>query len=323
MIETNKQNRFRRFGILTIAAVFFLIFVGGLVRSTGSGMGCPDWPKCFGHLVPPTDVSQLPDDYKTKFAVAGKEIADFDVFKTWTEYINRLIGVVIGFLILLTVIFAFPYLKSNNKKIFWLSFLAFMLVGYQGWIGSKVVSSDLSVYMITIHMLLALVIVALLIYTVTASQDFVIHQNQTYKPLKTLVLFTLLISLVQTISGTQVREMVDEVAKRFDDRNVWVDQLGLLFKAHRSWSLLNLGMSAFLMYKFKNLFDRHSLLYKASLALLLLMSTQALTGAVLANLGFPAQFQSIHLTLGSLTAGLQIFIAILVFTKIKFNKENV
>ncbi len=323
MIETNKQNRFRRFGILTIAAVFFLIFVGGLVRSTGSGMGCPDWPKCFGHLVPPTDVSQLPDDYKTKFAVAGKEIADFDVYKTWTEYINRLIGVVIGFLILLTVIFAFPYLKSNNKKIFWLSFLAFILVGYQGWIGSKVVSSDLSVYMITIHMLLALVIVALLIYTVTASQDFVIHQYQTYKPLKTLVLFTLLISLVQTVSGTQVREMVDEVAKRFDDRNIWVDQLGLLFKAHRSWSLLNLGMSAFLMYKFKNLFDRHSLLYKASLALLLLMSTQALTGAVLANLGFPAQFQSIHLTLGSLTAGLQIFIAILVFTKIKFNKENV
>lgn len=117
--------------------------------------------------------------------------------------------------------------------------------------------------------------------------------------------------------------MVDEVAKRFDDRNMWTDQLGLLFKAHRSWSLLNLGLSAFLMFKFKTLFDRHSLLYRASLALLLLMSTQALTGAVLANLGFPAQFQSIHLTLGSLTAGLQIFIAILVFTKITFNKENV
>lgn len=323
MIDSNKQKKFRRFGIATIAAVFFLIFIGGLVRSTGSGMGCPDWPKCFGHYIPPTDVSELPSDYKTQFAVAGKEIADFDVYKTWTEYVNRLIGVAIGIFVFFTVIFAIPYLKSSNKKIFWLSFLAFVLVGYQGWIGSKVVSTDLSVYMITIHMLLALVIVALLIYTVTASQDFVILQNHTYAPLKALIILSLFISLVQTVSGTQVREMVDEVAKRFDDRNLWVDQLGLLFKAHRSWSLLNLGISVFLMLKFKQIYDRHSLLYRASLALILLMSTQALTGAVLANLGFPAQFQSIHLTLGSLTAGLQIFIAILVFTKTKLKQENV
>ncbi|OYU95093.1 MAG: heme A synthase [Bacteroidetes bacterium B1(2017)] len=323
MIAQNKQARFRRFGILTIAAVFFLIFIGGLVRSTGSGMGCPDWPKCFGKLVPPTDVSQLPADYKTQFAVAGKEIADFNVFKTWTEYVNRLIGVIIGFLILFTVIFAVPYLKSENKKIFWLSLLAFFLVGYQGWIGSKVVSSDLAVYMITIHMLLALVIVALLIYTITASQDFTIQQFESYAPLKSIIVLTLLISLVQTVSGTQVREAVDEVAKRIDNRWLWTDELGIIFKAHRSWSLLNLGLSVFIMTRFRKLLERNSILYKSSLALVLLMSTQALTGAVLANLGFPAQFQSIHLTLGSLTAGLQIFIAILVFTKLKLEKVNV
>lgn len=303
--------------------MFFLIFIGGLVRSTGSGLGCPDWPKCFGKFVPPTHVSELPADYKTRFAVAGKEIADFDVYKTWTEYVNRLIGVLIGFLIFLTVIFAAPYLKSDNKKIFWLSFLAFILVGFQGWIGARVVATDLAAYMITIHMLIALVIVALLIYTVTASQEFMVEQHADYKPLKSLIVLSLFISLVQTISGTQVREMVDEVALRYDNRELWVDQLGLLFKAHRSWSLLNLGLSIFLMSKFRSLYHRHSILYKASMALVLLMSTQALTGAVLANLGFPAQFQSIHLTLGSLTAGLQIFIAILVFTKIRIVKEIV
>lgn len=322
MIELKKQIRFRRFGILTIASVFFLIFIGGLVRSTGSGMGCPDWPKCFGQWIPPSDISELPLDYKTKFAVAGKEIADFDAFKTWTEYYNRLIGVVIGLFVFLTVFFALPYLKSTNKKIFWLSFLAFILVGFQGWIGSIVVSTDLATYMITIHMLIALIIVALLIYTVSASQDFVIYQINPLPGLKTLIWVLLIIALVQTVSGTQVREAIDEIAKRIDNRWVWTDNAGNIFLMHRSWSWFSLLISIYMMLQFKKIFLRESILYKASLALVLLMCTQALSGAVLANLGFPSQFQSIHLTLGSLTVGLIIFISILVFTKIELKLEN-
>ena len=322
MIELKKQIRFRRFGILTIASVFFLIFIGGLVRSTGSGMGCPDWPKCFGQWIPPSDISELPLDYKTKFAVAGKEIADFDAFKTWTEYYNRLIGVVIGLFVFLTVFFALPYLKSTNKKIFWLSFLAFILVGFQGWIGSIVVSTDLATYMITIHMLIALIIVALLIYTVSASQDFVIYQINPFSGLKTLIWVLLIIAIVQTVSGTQVREAIDEIAKRIDNRWVWTDNAGNIFLMHRSWSWFSLLISIYMMLQFKKIFLRESILYKASLALVLLMCTQALSGAVLANLGFPSQFQSIHLTLGSLTVGLIIFISILVFTKIELKLEN-
>jgi cytochrome c oxidase assembly protein subunit 15 len=322
VIELKKQIRFRRFGILTIASVFFLIFIGGLVRSTGSGMGCPDWPKCFGQWIPPSDISELPIDYKTKFAVAGKEIADFDAFKTWTEYYNRLIGVVIGLFVFLTVFFALPYLKSTNKKIFWLSFLAFILVGFQGWIGSIVVSTDLATYMITIHMLIALIIVALLIYTVSASQDFVIYQINPLPGLKTLIWVLLIIALVQTVSGTQVREAIDEIAKRIDNRWVWTDNAGNIFLMHRSWSWFSLLISIYMMLQFKKIFLRESILYKASLALVLLMCTQALSGAVLANLGFPSQFQSIHLTLGSLTVGLIIFISILVFTKIELKLEN-
>jgi cytochrome c oxidase assembly protein subunit 15 len=292
------------------------------VRSTGSGMGCPDWPKCFGQWIPPSDISELPLDYKTKFAVAGKEIADFDAFKTWTEYYNRLIGVVIGLFVFLTVIFALPYLKSTNKKIFWLSFLAFILVGFQGWIGSIVVSTDLATYMITIHMLIALIIVALLIYTVSASQDFVIYQINPFPGLKTLIWVLLIIALVQTVSGTQVREAIDEIAKRIDNRWVWTDNAGNIFLMHRSWSWFSLLISIYMMLQFKKIFLRESILYKASLALVLLMCTQALSGAVLANLGFPSQFQSIHLTLGSLTVGLIIFISILVFTKIELKLEN-
>jgi len=315
--EKKYEGRFRKFGIATITAVFFLVFVGGLVRSTGSGMGCPDWPKCFGQYVPPTDISQLPSDYKTQFAVNGKEIADFDTFKTWTEYVNRLIGVVIGFLIFLTIVFAYPYLRTPNKKIFWLSFLAFILVGFEGWIGSKVVSTDLAVSLISIHMLLALAIVGLLIYTITSSQSFVIEQIQENKWIKPLLILTIIISIVQTISGTQVREMVDEIAKRIDNRFLWIDELGNVFKFHRSWSILNLLVSILLMFQYKKTFDRNSLVYRSGLGLILLMAVQAFTGKILSLFGFPGYLQSVHLTLGSLTAGLQMFIFILAFFKTK------
>lgn len=314
------EIRYRRFGIATIIAVFFLIFVGGLVRSTGSGMGCPDWPKCFGQYVPPTNINELPADYKTKFAIQGKQIADFDVYKTWIEYLNRLVGVVIGLFILLTVVFAFPYLKSNSK-IFWLSFTAFILVGFQGWIGSKVVATDLATWMITIHMLIALVIVALLIYTVSISQQFLIIQFKIDRSLKTFVVLSIIISLIQIVSGTQVREKVDHVANLFGEQyrtqwpNFFMEEL--IFKLHRSWSILSLSVSTLLIFKYRILFERNSLIYKSGLGIILLLCSQALSGSILVNLGFPKEVTSIHLTVGSIIAGLQIFVAILIFNKTK------
>jgi heme a synthase len=318
MLNNNFENRFRKFGIATIISIFFLIFVGGLVRSTGSGLGCPDWPKCFGSWVPPTSVEELPTDYKTKFALQGKEIADFDTFKTWTEYVNRLIGVLIGFFVFLTVVFAFPYLKTK-PTVFWLSFIAFILVGFQGWIGSKVVSSELASWMITIHMVIALVIVALLIYTITLSQDFYITQLKNDRSLKYLILIALAISLVQIISGTQVREKVDHVASILGEnyRSQWPKffKEESIFLLHRSWSILSLTLSVGIFIKCRQLFERNALVYKCALSIILLLCVQAFTGAVLVNWGFPKQITALHLTIGSITAGLQIWVSLLIFNK--------
>ena len=119
MTDTQTALRFRRIGSITIFAVYFLILVGGIVRASGAGMGCPDWPTCFGQLIPPTTEAQLPANYHEIYAERGYSDTKFNPIKTWTEYLNRLAGVTIGFLIFLTLWYSRSYLKSD-KVIFYL-----------------------------------------------------------------------------------------------------------------------------------------------------------------------------------------------------------
>ena len=137
--EKNHIVLFRKTSRVTLIAVYVLILVGGIVRSTGSGMGCPDWPKCFGMWIPPTDESQLANTYKEDFVeyrrnknikfaayldVMGFEEkaeqvrndqsilteTEFNVSKTWTEYNNLLIGAVIGLLIIINFLASWKFL---------------------------------------------------------------------------------------------------------------------------------------------------------------------------------------------------------------------
>ena len=166
---TARRRRFRSWAVGTIAAVYFLIMVGGLVRASGSGMGCPDWPKCFGRWVPPTSEAELPADYRVTYAEHGYADAGFNVVKTWIEYINRLIGVVIGLLIFVTLLASWP-LRTEDAAVFWWSLSAFLLVGFEGWLGSVVVASNLMPWIVTLHMVAALMVVGALLMALARSE---------------------------------------------------------------------------------------------------------------------------------------------------------
>jgi cytochrome c oxidase assembly protein subunit 15 len=214
------------------------------------------------------------------------------------------------------VFFAIPYLKKD-KSIFWLSFAAFLLVGFQGWIGSKVVSSNLAHWMVTIHMIIALVIVGLLIFTITRSQNFTVVQLKADASLKPLMVLILSVSGIQTISGTQVRENIDSVALIMGEQNreYWIQALGGIFSFHRTFSIVSLVLTMWMIKKFRENFDSSSLIYRLALSTIILVAMQILSGKVLDNLGFPKMVQSLHLFVGSLIGGAQLFITILLFSK--------
>ncbi len=313
------QRSFRRLALLTVLSVLLLVFVGGVVRSTGAGMGCPDWPKCFGQWIPPTNVSELPANYQEIYSHRGYADTEFNAVKTWIEYLNRLLGALIGVFIFFTFLASARVYWQRDKAIVGFSFLSLVLVGFQGWLGARVVASVLSTWLITLHMLVAIIIVGVLLYVVARSQA---HRFETSsQPIPTSVSRWLLISsvllLTQILLGTQVREFVDTVADKLGEaqRNRWIDELGIRFYVHRSYSLVVL--SAQLMW-IVPLIKRTSfvspLLKQLAQGVGLSILIEIVTGAIMAYFAIPAWAQPVHLTVAVGALGLQFVIILFVYS---------
>jgi cytochrome c oxidase assembly protein subunit 15 len=351
MQETTFGKRFRFWSVLTVISIYLLILVGGIVRATGSGMGCPDWPKCFGQWVPPTDASQLPATYKQVYTaqrvaknqklartlaslgfkqVAGDIFAhptqyietDFNATKTWIEYINRLVGVLIGIFVFVTAVVAWPYWQ-RDRPVFWLAFMSWLLTGFQGWLGSLVVSTNLLPVMVTIHMGLALLIVALLLYAAHrarwASAEQQLKQQLELETLggqddeevasttglRWLLWGALFLTFGQIILGTQVREEIDQIAAAagYAQRATWIDKLGSVFESHRTLSAIVVLVNAYMGYQLWQM--AVPALRQLVVATWVVLSLEVVAGIVLAYFALPAFVQPVHLTLATLLFGTQ------------------
>ena len=356
------ESRFRFVSLLTVVSVYLLILVGGVVRSTGSGMGCPDWPKCFGQWIPPTEASQLPPNYKEVYTaqrvaknqklaqklqrlgfaqVAGSIFAhptqyietDFNPVKTWIEYVNRLLGALIGIFVFLTVVSALPLLR-HDRSIFWLALASFLLTGVQGYLGSLVVSTNLLPVMVTVHMALALVIVALLLYAVDRARwGSRRHSLEVVKGEDTIIgrpnaavqgwlWMALLLTFWQIILGTQVRERVDIVsaAAGYVGRENWISQLGTLFSIHRTVSAVVVLLNVYVGYELWQLGQAH--LRRLVVATMALIGFEVLAGIVLASFALPAVVQPVHLTLATALFGVQ-FLGLLAVARARKSLETI
>ncbi|MBC2839957.1 heme A synthase [Robiginitalea sp. SC105] len=329
------KNNYIRFARISLVLVYLVILAGAVVRMTGSGMGCPDWPKCFGYLIPPTEESQLEwapgrtfregqviireeslllarAEFTTGEAFdpanwepyTRHDYAVFNAFHTWTEYINRLLGALAGLAILIMALSSLAWWREARGKVLfaWLTVIA---IGFQGWLGATVVYSVLAPVRITLHMMMAMVLLGMLLWIVFRNQQPAGNQVGDRLTFRLWVL-TVAVSLLQIILGTQVRQYVDGQADilGYGARDLWLADPTWVFYVHRSFSILVLLLHLWVAWRIRKL----RLGFDKVLPTLLILFLIIASGMAMAYLDFPWGSQPVHLVLASVLFGFQWFL---------------
>lgn len=325
------SKAYQRFSFITLILIFLVIIAGSVVRTTGSGMGCPDWPKCFGNWVPPTCDCQLPDNYKEtyseyrknkveKFAkflasIGFEEDAqailndpnllieqDFNATKTWFEYGNRLVGFLAGNAVLILFLWTlFRYRK--RRLLLGLTFFSLILIGLNAWFGSIVVATNLIAWTITIHMFLALLSVGIQVKIIQIAKGNELLKISVSKLFYYLFLLALIFTFYQILMGSQVRQIVDGMVKEGVDRAVWIDQMSLDFYFHRTFSWVVLALNGYLLWLAK----KNGWAVKAMYWVLGIILFEFLTGVLFSYAGMPAAIQPTHLLAAALLITIQFY----------------
>ncbi len=288
---------FQRFGTITLISLYVLILAGGIVRSTGSGMGCPDWPKCFGQLIPPTQVSELPFNYQEIYKEKLHGEILFNPVKTWIEYINRLVGALTGLFMAITLFLSF----KQGKSVYLPTFAAFILVMGNAVLGKFVVDSFLLPGVVTMHMLLTTGVLFFLLKAMQVGKNTLkisrVQQNW--------ILLNGLVIVAQILLGTQVRENMDDVIRSLGEnaKTEWVNQLDLIYIVHRTFSWIILLSHYMLWQKVRGTALATTSYVKGFVTLILL---SLLSGVIMAYLALPWGSQPIHLLSSLMLFGLHV-----------------
>jgi len=315
------------FAKISLVFTFVVVIAGSVVRMTGSGMGCPDWPKCFGHFIPPTSEAELKlmdgaafDKgmmmiYHDTLWVANENLkvnggfdhaqwhkypkhdyATFNVLHTWVEYVNRLATVVYALpIVVLSFLCLILLIREKDWGTFLLALFTDIMIGYEIWLGKLVVDGNLKENSITYHMFGSIAIISLLLLLIYRHRKKR-ERVQAQPGLRLWIFIMLVLAFLQIMFGTQVREQVDIVAKLTSDRSTWIDQLPLIFKIHRSFSILVTLVAIVLIFTYRKMAGH---IWQVNI-MILLLALEILVGVVLSYFSMPATLQPIHLLLGVL-----------------------
>jgi len=173
------MNRFRNLALASTAATTFLIAWGGLVRATGSGDGCPDWPKCFGKWIPPFEYHAL------------------------IEYTHRSLVVVSTILIGIQAVWAWRRFRQD-RHVLWASVASVPLIFLQAALGGVVVETRLDPFWVTAHFAVAMLVLGVLVHALVGALTLGVR-GRGDASFARLAAWTALVTYALLLVGTYVR----------------------------------------------------------------------------------------------------------------------
>jgi cytochrome c oxidase assembly protein subunit 15 len=289
-------------------------------------MGCPDWPKCFGLLAPPTCDCQLPPNYmqvflekriqkvnrfanaleKLGWAEKAAEIRNnkaiyqpeaFNATKAWIEYINRLFGVLAGLFSLFFWFFSFRYI-SSARKVFIYATLGFIALLLNAWLGSVVVATNLLPGIVSVHFMLSFLSIFFFMAAMHINDAFVFARGEVKQNRHWSLLFVF--SLVIVFLGTLARENVEVLALSgaLEKEGIlnW-SEMGLSFAFHRYLPVLFMVYAFWLWRTHKKTTPDQARIFGF---IGCVAFCQIAFGAININFVLPPVTQVVHIVLGAL-----------------------
>ena len=298
-----RKTGVQKLALLSIVLLIVLIFAGAVVRVTGSGLGCPDWPTCWGEFIPPTSIEQVDEAYLEKKLPRFKKSAErfgrnpdeitverlleeYDPVQTWIEFTNRLLALPV---LLANFLLMIACLRSQIMPK--LGVCAFALVIISALTGIVVVASGLRSGVLTLY---GSAFSSALCFQASQSHKCVRPgslRTQIAGPSRPQVMILLSCVMIEWAMGSQIREVTDRLMMEqgIASRGTWIDEISesFIYLIHRSFSWSILIAALWLGYKSRWKGEIPRLVLGLVFALMLM-------GLILSSSGIHAVVQVLH-----------------------------
>ena len=265
---------FRRLAFLTAFFAYLQIALGGVVRVTGSGLGCPDWPLCHGRPYPAADIHSI------------------------IEYSHRSVGTITGVLLIGTVALAWVVFRQRRPLVAWLATASLVAIAAEGALGGVVVANELASWLVLVHLGLAMIILGFLIATAVMSLPASTGASDPSFRRLAAVATALTYGLLLT-GSTVVASSADEACRAWP---LCASGFAFDFAGANAFTMLHRGavlvIGAVLVYTLI-LALRHPATKAAALATLVVLGLQVAVGAGAAVTG-AALFNGLHVAMATL-----------------------
>jgi cytochrome c oxidase assembly protein subunit 15 len=309
-----------RFALLTVVLLYLVVLAGSIVRATGSGMGCPDWPRCYGRLIPPTEASQIDfsnldiEKYRAAWQRTGHDPIevteatlrrDFSAQATWIEFLNRCVGALSGLAALATLVCALMT-RPRRKRLIALLLGQLVLFGVVAWLGKVVVDTNLAPWKITLHMMLAVAVISTALlarHWVRPGEPVPVSLSQRWHLITAFVFL-----LTQIVVGTQVREIVDHLPDGGCCDGRLEESLGLPMAWHRVGGICVLTLITLAFFRLKLSRGAEQSAPYLITCMGLIVCAEYAAGVLLIRLELPALLQPVHLFLAVVLHGILLLL---------------